>query len=412
MLSTRVAVLIGSLTVASAVPALPATAQSSQGTGHQQTPATAPTTGNTLPASPAKLAAALIADGKTEDGLKLLDQILAQKPHDREAQTIKIDALIGLGRTADAVGVYDTAVGSGGKHDPELARHLALAELRHLANVESPERDTAAKLLEKAGEPVPPMPKSRPPAAGQSNAPGAPTKPPTAEEILSGETATVEQRIGAFYRLQGPATGQTRQFIRTALTSASPTLKMAAIDTATRLDLRDLAPDIRPSLQDGFFPVKLKAAAAVRQFGDHAADELLQTTLKGEFFAGRLIAARALKASGDNASWIPAITPLLESPRPTERVLAAELLVDTDKSAEAVAILRTNLTADDPPVRADAARVLSNLTQANPWDFLPLLKDPNPAVRVHAAGIVVRSLPSSAATAKPAAPSRPASRHQ
>jgi hypothetical protein len=423
MLSARVAVLIGSLAVAPAVvAAVPAGA-----TG--QTQATAPTTDKTLPASPAKHAAALIADGHVDDGLALLDKILAEKPHDREALTAKIDALIGLDRTPEAVGVYDTAVGKTGKHDPELARHLALAELRHLAKVESPERDTAVKWLqkvgEKAGDAAPTAAtapaaaaaaatRTPPPGPGAAAKPGAgaPMKPQTPEEILSGETATLDMRIAAFYRLPGPGTDQTRKFIRTALTSASPTLKMAAIDTAVRLDLRDLAADIRPSLQDGFYPVKLKAAAAVRTFGDHAADDLLQTTLKGDFFAGRLVAARALKASGDTTSWIPAITPLLESPRPTERVLAAELLVDTDKSAEAVAILRTNLTADDPPVRADAVRVLASQTQASPWDFLPLLKDPNPSVRVHAAGVVVRGLPATAAAARPAVSSRPASRHK
>jgi hypothetical protein len=164
-------------------------------------------------------------------------------------------------------------------------------------------------------------------------------------------------------------------------------------------------PDLRPLLSDEVLLVKLKAAAALRQLGDHAGDQILQATLKADFLAGRLIAARALRASGDTTSWIPAISQLLDGPRANERVLAAELLLDTNKSAQALEIVRANLTAQDPPVRADAVRILAQQASASPWDFLPLLRDPNPAVRVQAAGVIVRALPANAAaTLQPGGP--------
>jgi HEAT repeat protein len=374
-------------------------------TPHTTKPATAAT-----PATPAQQAAAMIVDGKAEDALKLIDQILAQKPGDREALTVKIDALISLDRTPEAVAVYDAYVGTAGKHDVALARHLAHAELQHLAAGDRPAvKEAAADLLKKSGETVPKAASATPsgprqkPSASASEPLGTPSTP---EQVLSNDKSSVEARIGALAQLEAPVSAPARQGVRAALTNPAPRLKMIAIDAITRLDLRDLSPDLRPLLADPVVIVNLKAAAALRQLGDHAGDEILQSALKGEFLAGRLIAARALRASGDTTSWVPAITQLLDSPRANERVLAAELLVDTDKSAAAVKILRDNLTAQDPPVRADAARVLATQAGANPWDFLPLMKDPNPAVRVQAAGVLMRALP--AATAKPAVASRPA----
>ena len=362
-------------------------------------------------------AAAMIAEGNADDALQLLDTILASKPNDRDATMVKMDALIALERTPEAAALYDSFVGTAGKHDVPMARHLAQAELRHLAIGDRPAvKEAAADLLKKSGEAVPASPSTAPAAlpitpstTGKAAAPQ--TKPlpmQTPDQILGNDKATDEQRVGALTTVTAPVSPQARQGIRKALASPVMRLKTNAIDAVQRLDLRDLVPDLKPLLADEVIFVKLKAAAALRQMGDHAGDEVLQSTLKGDFLAGRLIAARALRADGDKTSWIPAIATLLGSPRPTERVLAAELLLDTNKSADAVKVLRENLNATDPPARADAARVLAQQSGANPWDFLPLMKDPNPAVRVQAAGVLVRALPAAAAAAKPAAANRPA----
>jgi HEAT repeat protein len=368
------------------------------------------------PQTPTQQAAAMVADGKADDALLLIDGILASKPGDRDATMVKMDALIALERTPEAATLYDTYVGTAGKHDVPLARHLARAELRHLASGDRPAvKEAAVDLLKKSGEEVPP---SSPPSAA-SAAPSSQAKPTlatqtkplpmqTPDQILANDKATDEQRLGALTTLTAPVSPQARQGIRTALANPAMRLKTNAIDAVQRLDLRDLAPDLKPLLSDDIILVKLKAAAALRQFGDHAGDEILQSTLKGDFLAGRLIAARALRADGDKTSWIPSIAVLLTSPRANERVLAAELLLDTTKSADALKVLRANLDAQDPPVRADAVRALAQQSGANPWDFLPLLKDPNPAVRVQAAGVLVRALPAAAAASKPAAANRPA----
>jgi Tetratricopeptide repeat len=362
-------------------------------------------------------AAAMIAEGNADDALQLIDTVLAARPGDRDATMVKMDALIALERTPDAAAVYDSFVGAAGKHDVPMARHLAQAELRHLAIGDRPAvKEAAADLLKKSGEAVPTAPPVAAPATpvtpsttGTSAA--TQTKPlpmQTPDQILGNDKATDEQRLGALTVITAPVSPQARQGIRKALASPVMRLKTNAIDAVQRADLRDLLPDLKPLLADDVIFVKLKAAAAIRHFGDHAGDEILQSTLKGDFLAGRLIAARAFRADGDKTSWIPAIAVLLNSPRPTERVLAAELLIDTDKSADAVKVLRDNLNATDPPARADAARVLAQQSGANPWDFLPLMKDPNPAVRVQAAGVLVRALPAAAAAAKPAAANRPA----
>jgi len=413
------AVIAGSLVAADA-----ASARAAQKTKTQK----AVPAQSAKPQTPTQQAAALVAAGNAADALPIIDKVLADAPANRDALIVKIDALVSLDRTPDAAGVYDAFAGSSGKHDPALARHLARTELQHLASSGSrPDvKDTASEALRKAGETVPKSvetaasapassAKSKTGQAGQASVPGAPTSPTlkTPEEILASDSAPIDLRISALDRLRAPVSDRTRQLVRGALTTAAPSLKMAAIDAAVRLQLRELAPELRVSLQDAFFPVKLKSAAALHQFGDHAGDQMLQDTLKGDFLAARLVAARALRTTGDK-SWIPAITPLLESPRPHERVLAAELLVDSDKSAEALNLLRTSIKGDDPPVRAEAARVLAAQPQADPWDFLPLMKDPNPAVRAQAASVILRTLPG--ATAARATPSSshpaPASRHK
>jgi tetratricopeptide (TPR) repeat protein len=356
--------------------------------------------------SPTQAAAALVASGKYEDALAAIQKTLAMAPTNREATMVKIDALVGLEKSADALDTYYAFVAAAKeRQDANLAWHLGRASLRHAAAGDHPDaQSAAAELLRAAGETAAAPKQTAAGAgaakAGTTQAGTAKTGAPRPEETLANASAPVDARRAALDRLTAPVSQETQQHVRAALKATEPGLKLSAATAVSRLELRSAIPELRLLLKDAFLPVKLTAAAALRELGDSGGNETLFAALKAEFLAGRLLAARALSATGDT-SWPPQIAPLLESPRANERVAAAELLLKTPAHAEkAREILKTEISGDQPALRGEAIRVLASQADADPWSYLPLMRDANPVVRVYAAGVLMRKLaPAPAAAA-------------
>jgi HEAT repeat protein len=106
----------------------------------------------------------------------------------------------------------------------------------------------------------------------------------------------------------------------------------------------------------------------------------------------RLIAAEAYADRGTGA-WVNALMPLLQDTAGLTRLRAAELLAPVNPEA-ARGVLTAAAADNNPVVRAEATRILDApaIAAAIPSD-LPslrrLLRDPDPGVRLHAAGIVI-----------------------
>lgn len=357
------------------------------------------------PRTPTQAAAALVAAGKYEDALASIQKTLAATPTDRDAVTVKIDALVGLERSADALDSYYAFIAAKrAQQDAGLARHFAQASLRHASAGNHPDAQPAAvEILRAAGETVASPPKT-PRATAQGGAARGGAQSP--EDILASGAAPVEARRAALDQLTAPASAKTQEFVRAALKDRDQWLRLSAAYAAKRLDLRGAVPELRLALQDDFFPLKLAAAATLHEWGNKAGDEVLYAALKGEFLAGRLPAARALKATGD-ASWPPQIVPLLESPRANERVAAAELLLTVPAHApKAREILQTEMSGSEVPLRREAIRALTSQPDVDPWSYLLLMRDPDPVVRVYAAGVLMRKLDPASAQAAAGRPPR------
>jgi hypothetical protein len=345
--------------------------------------------------TPTQAAAAMVAAGKYEDALAEITKTLAMKPTDREAVMVKMDALVGLGKAPDALDSYYAFIAAAREQqDAGLARHLAVASLRHAAAGDHPDaQPAAAELLRAAGENV----------AASKQTPAATTKgaaQPRPEEILANASSSVQAKRMALDRLTAPVSQQTQELVRASLKAGDQWVRLDAAHAAKRLDLRSAIPELTLALQEPqFFPLKLAAAATLREWGQKTGDEVLHSALKEQFLAGRIAAARVLKATGDT-SWPPQIVPVLDSPRANERVAAAELLLSMPAhAAKAREILRTEMRGSEVPLRREAIRALTSQADADPWNSLLLMRDADPVVRVYAAGVLMRKLAPAAAPA-------------
>lgn len=354
--------------------------------------------------TPTQAAAALVAAGKYEDALASLQKTLATAPTNRDAVMVKLDALVGLEKNGDALDSYTAFINAKRvSQDAGLARHLARAALRHAAAGTHPDaQPAAAEFLKAAGETVGSAARTKPGPLKDGAATAGAQNP---EDVLANSAAPVEAKRAALDQLTAPASPKAQDLVRAALRERDQWLRLSAAYTAKRLDLRGAVPELRAALKEDFFPLKIAAAATLREWGNKAGDEVLYAALKSEFLAGRLPAARALKATGDT-SWPPQIAPVLESPRATERVAAAELLLPIPAhTAKAREILKTEMAGKEVPLRREAIRALTSQTDADPWSYLLLMRDADPVVRVYAAGVLMRKLdPASAPAAAARAP--------
>lgn len=355
--------------------------------------------------TPTQAAAAMVTAGQYEDALVALQRTLAMAPTDRDAVMVKIDALAGLGKNAEALDSYQAFIAaSNTPQDAALARHIARALLRQAAVSTHPDAQPAAiELLKAAGETAGTPARVKPNLTGQNGVATTGTQNP--EDVLSNAAAPVEAKRTALDQLTAPVTPKAQGLVRAALKERDQWLRTTAAYTAKRLDLRAAVPELQAALQDNFFPLKIAAAATLREWGNKAGDEVIYGALKSDFLAGRLPAARALKATGDT-SWPPQIAPILDSPRANERVAAADLLLPIPAhAARAREILKTEMSGKEVPLRREAVRALATQGDADPWNYLLLMRDADPVVRVYAAGVLMRKLaPASAPAAAARAP--------
>ncbi|MBE3135696.1 MAG: HEAT repeat domain-containing protein, partial [Acidobacteria bacterium] len=147
---------------------------------------------------------------------------------------------------------------------------------------------------------------------------------------------------------------------------------------------REALPSLREALDDPIPYVRLSAAAAVKQFGDAAADARIDSMLKSESPDVRLMAVEAL-AGGKSRGWVSITKPLLADPNGLTRLRAAKLLARDEPDA-ARAVLARAVADPNPVVRQDAVRILETLRPYDVKLLRGLLRDKSQWVRLYAAG--------------------------
>jgi HEAT repeat protein len=170
------------------------------------------------------------------------------------------------------------------------------------------------------------------------------------------------------------------------LRDASPVTRMAAASAVAALGYGEAISALRPLLTDPFGPVRTAAAVALRQLGDRSGDKVLADGARGTAPDQPIVAMEAAGAAPGEET-VAAVTSLLAHKDPLVRLRAAEVLGRAGLARPACrAALEDLLASADAGIRQEAARVFELLPAGDPQVARRLLRDPNPWVRLYAAG--------------------------
>jgi HEAT repeat protein len=342
--------------------------------------------------------------GRLEEAVRLADEVLERAPANREAVRIKLEALLEAKDVDGALQTYDTHVERTGKEDADLLALMARAQLRTLSASEQPSlRVSALEELARLGD-------SNARASLVRDVRSKPDQPDgrlgtEALARLGDEEALNDlitfasgghagQRVAAVRTLKDIGDRRAVPALRNALTATDEMLRAAAAEALGSLGAREAIGALKSALQDESFYVRLVAAVALGQLGDAAASEILKNALNSGVPDVQLMVARGM-ASHPDKIWVRTIRPLLQNPDGLNRLVAAELLLPTDRGP-AIDVLTEAAEDPNPTVRAEAARILASDPQPTLALLRPLLRDSSPWVRLHASRAIGRQADSQA----------------
>ena len=170
---------------------------------------------------------------------------------------------------------------------------------------------------------------------------------------------------------------------------------MAAARALGTLDARSAMPQLRNALRDPDGPVRTAATLALAQLGDEAALARIDDFLNSPAADIRVAAAEVRAASSPDGPWVTVATGALQADDPLVRLYAARVLVEhaADPSA-GLDVLMQSLADPNPAMRLAAAGTLDRVPAAAlPADLAglrQLLRDGSADVRASAAGAILR----------------------
>jgi HEAT repeat protein len=306
---------------------------------------------------------AAVGTGSTNDAVRVADDLLAARPRDHRALTLKIDAVANTDpiRALDAYEQWLTRVHL---EDPFLLESVARGTLERIAAT----GDTALKIdaLERLVHAGVDGARERLAAlrteanAAAADAALARLGDDSASRRLIAQASGASSRGAEAIAEALPAAGQSAiPALRGMLSNPAGPVRAAALKGLGKLGARTALNEIRTALKDPDPLVQAYAAVALARFGDSEGETRVTQMLASPVGDMRLIAAEAYADRG-NGPWVSAIMPLLKERGGLTRLRAAELVAPYDPQA-AQAVL-TEASADkNPVVRAEAIRVIEEV---------------------------------------------------
>ena len=335
------------------------------------------------------------AAGQFAEAARFADEALAIDSRDHDAVSLKVRASSRIAVTA-ALEAYERWLALAGSEDVALLRVLARSVLAQMAA--SGDRGLqlqALTRLERGGDRTA---GARLQELGSLADTGA-----DFERALQGDGAAAmrllearnttpvpPQALAAALPAAGPAAVPR---LRELLKHPAGPVRGAAALALGRLDAQEARADLKPLFTDP--ATRTFASIALARLGDSDAEQVVQELLQSPVADLRLIAAEAYADRGPGP-WVQALMPLLQDRNGLTRVRAAELLSAAAPEA-AAATLAEAASDPNPVVRGDASRVLERTgsrlgsveSSCEPRTIAALrrlLRDSDPAVRLHAAG--------------------------
>ena len=165
-------------------------------------------------------------------------------------------------------------------------------------------------------------------------------------------------------------------------------LRAAAAAALGRRNADEARPALQKLLTDMDPFVRSSAAVALARMGDQQAQAVVDRMLLSDVPDLRLMAAEAW--NGQDGPWVSAIMPLLDNRDGVTRLQAAQLVAPVNPEL-ARRTLQEAAGDPNPVIRAEATRIMEHVAQHVPdigdiSQLRRLLRDPDPVVRLHAAG--------------------------
>lgn len=340
---------------------------------------------------------ASLAAGRTREAVKAADSVLARRPDDHRALDLAIEALA-HGTPLRALDAYEAWLARTRVEDVFLLVPIARGTLEQIGSGE----DGALKLqaLRRLARTGDAQDAARLRDLVQSGAHDV-------QLALEGDGAAaqrlIEPRAAAatplLARALGSAGPEAVPMLRSLLTHPATPVRMEAALSLGKLGATAAIPELRAMMRDP--EMRAFAAVALARLGDADGEAAVQQLLQSPVLDVRVLGAQAYEGRGAGP-WVEALMPALRDPNGVTRIRAAELLVPVAPDA-AMPVLLDAAKDSNPVVRADGMRVIEVTGMLAPSRHNPdsaqgnggplalatlrrLLRDPDPATRLYAAG--------------------------
>lgn len=339
-----------------------------------------------------------LAAGRTRSATDAASRVLKGSPRDHDAASLLVAAALAGPGSLAALDAYEQWLTSTRREDPFLLEDIAAGELRALSKANEPRITFAAlALLAGAGDD-----EARAQLAALAS---ETTMPLDAEAALAraGNPVGV-RRLKARITAGGPLdksyairalqeSGQPAiaAAIAEGLKDASPTSRIAAAGALAELRATEALPELRAAASDPDPSVRTMVEIALGLLGDPQGLQTLAGLASSPVPDYRLIAARSSAARNPQGDWAVTAEALLRDPDPAIRLRAAELLLAHGRFESVEGMLSAALNEPAAPVRTVAARLLARVPHDERGLALirRMLRDSLPEVRLEAARALV-----------------------
>jgi HEAT repeat protein len=330
-----------------------------------------------------------LAAGQPAAAAREAAKILARAPWNHAALTLRIEAL-SAGDPIRALDAYETWLGNRPREDAGLLEPAARAILRQIAGgTDADLRHDARRALAAAGVVMPPTADEE----DQLDADAARAKDGDAAARKRLQTAVTAGTIdpATLADALGSAGPVGTPMLMTMLASPAGPSRAAAAAALGRRKVDEAKVALQKLMTDPDPFVRSTAAVALGRMGDQQAMTIVERMLQSEVPDLRIMAAEAY--DGQNGAWVAAIMPLLENRDGVTRLQAARLIAPVNPEAARRA-LQDAAGDHNPVIRAEAVRVMGDVAGkvaeiADVTQARRLLRDPDPAVRVPAAAVIL-----------------------
>jgi HEAT repeat protein len=332
-----------------------------------------------------------LASGQRDAAAKAAAQILRRTPWNHAAVGLQIEAL-SQPDPLKGLDAYERWLGKRAREDAGLLEPVPRAIVLQMAGGAEPDlRHEAVRLLIAGGLPLPAA--ATRDVVDQLADAAARAKDGDPAALRRLQTAVDAGTVDANVLVAAleSAGSQTTPLLMTMLNKSAGPARGAAAAALGRRKADEAKPALLALMKDGDPFVRSSAAVALARMGDDQGQAFVDQMLRSEVPDLRLMAAEAW--NGQTGPWVSAIMPLLENRDGTTRLEAARLVAPVNPEA-ARRTLQDAAGDANPVIRAEAARIVEQIASRVPdvadvGQLRRLLRESDPAVRLHAAGALL-----------------------